>query len=176
MPVNMKRMIAKEFFSLIEEKGLDKLNVRMLSSHCCISRQAFYYHFKDIGDVVEWACRESLTNLNKKASHCSDLTKCLQLYLDMVDAHSHLLARFCESSHYYAFEHLMCQYTSLFLAHSLEKCWPEHLTDRNLQEQFLNFYGPALFLHALKISQQPHSDTKKDAQTLAHLFFHMFSC
>lgn len=170
MPVNMKRMIAKELFSLIEEKGLDKLNVQMLATRCGISRQAFYYHFKDLGDVMEWTCQESLADLNKKVDHCSDLSKCLQLYLDMAGSHRHLLARFCESSHYYAFEHLMCRYTTLFLEHSLKKCWPERLSDKDLQNQYLDFYGPALFFHALKICQQPHFDTKKDAQALAHLF------
>ena len=170
MPVNMKRMIAKELFSLIEEKGLDKLSVQMLATHCGISRQAFYYHFKDIGDVIDWSCQEVLTDLGKKAERCSDPAKALQLYLDMARYHRHLMNRFCESTHYRAFEHLMCQYTSLFLAHSLKDYWPEHLDDKDLQEQFLDFYGSALFLHALEVIQQPHFDTKKDAQNLAHLF------
>ena len=170
MPVNMKRMIAKELFSLIEEKGLDKLNVQMLATQCGISRQAFYYHFKDIGDVIDWSCQEALTDLSKKAERCSDPAKMLQLYLDMARSNRHLMNRFCESTHYRAFEHLMCQYTSLFLAHSLKDHWPEHLADKNLQEQFLDFYGPALFFHTMQISQQNHFDTKKDAQNLAHLF------
>ena len=170
MPVNMKRMIAKELFSLIEEKGLDKLNVQMLATQCGISRQAFYYHFKDIGDVIDWSCQEALTDLGKKAEHCSDPAKMLQLYLDMARSNRHLMNRFCESTHYRAFEHLMCQYTSLFLAHSLKDHWPEHLAEKDLQEQFLDFYGPALFLHALEVIQQPHFDIKKDAQNLAHLF------
>ena len=170
MPVNMKRMIAKELFSLIEEKGLDKLSVQMLATHCGISRQAFYYHFKDIGDVIDWSCQEALTDLGKKAERCSDPAKALQLYLDMARSHRHLINRFCESIHYRAFEHLICHYTSLFLGQTLEGRWPEHLVDKDRQEQFLDFYGPALFLHTLKVSQQPHFDTKKDAQSLAHLF------
>ena len=170
MPVNMKRMIAKELSSLIEEKGLDKLNVQMLATQCGISRQAFYYHFKDIGDVIDWSCQEALTDLSKKAERCSDPAKMLQLYLDMARSHRHLMNRFCESTHYRAFEHLMCQYTSLFLAHSLKDHWPEHLAEKDLQEQFLDFYGSALFLHALEVIQQPHFDIKKDAQNLAHLF------
>ena len=102
MPVNMKRMIAKELSSLIEEKGLDKLNVQMLATHCGISRQAFYYHFKDIGDVIDWSCQEALTDLGKKAERCSDPAKILQLYLDMARSCRHLLNRFCESTHYRA--------------------------------------------------------------------------
>lgn len=173
MPVNMKRMIARELFSLIEEKGLDKLNVQMLATHCGISRQAFYYHFKDLGDVIDWSCQEAFTDLGKKADRCSDPSKILQLYLDMARSHQHLINRFWESVYYRAFEYLMCHYTSLFLEQALEGHWPEHLTDKEQQKQFLDFYGPALFLHTLKISQQPHFDTKKDAQILAHLFLQL---
>lgn len=173
MPVNMKRMIAKELFFLIEEKGLDKINVQMLASRCGISRQAFYYHFRDIGDVIDWSCQEVLTDLEKKTDHCTKLAKALQLYLDMAVSYQHLLSRFCESVHYRSFEHLMCQYTSLFLEHLFKERWTERLADKDLQNQFLDFYGPALFFHALQISQQPHFDTKKDAQTLAHLFLQL---
>ena len=27
-----------------------------ITEDCCISRMTFYYHFKDIYDLVEWAC------------------------------------------------------------------------------------------------------------------------
>ena len=170
MPVSMKRMISKELFSLIEEKGMDKINVQMLATSCGTSRQAFYYKFKDIGDVIDWTCQEALQELVKKADHFPDLAKCLQLYLDMACSHRHLLIRFCESAHYRAFEDLCCRYTSLFLDHLGKGPWLKHLDGQTISDLFLEFYGPALFLHALHISQQPHFDTKKDAQSLAHLF------
>ena len=27
-------------------------------SHCGVNRMTFYYHFKDIYDLVEWCCEE----------------------------------------------------------------------------------------------------------------------
>lgn len=39
-------------------KPLDKITIRDLTEDCGISRMAFYYHFKDIYDLVEWACME----------------------------------------------------------------------------------------------------------------------
>ena len=39
-------------------KPLDKITIRDLTEDCGISRMAFYYHFKDIYDLVEWACVE----------------------------------------------------------------------------------------------------------------------
>ena len=40
------------------KKPLDKITIRDITDDCGISRMAFYYHFKDIYDLVEWACVE----------------------------------------------------------------------------------------------------------------------
>lgn len=39
-------------------KPLDKITISDITSDCGISRMAFYYHFKDIYDLVEWSCLE----------------------------------------------------------------------------------------------------------------------
>ena len=43
------------------QKQLDKITIRDLTEDCGISRMAFYYHFKDIYDLVEWSCLEDAT-------------------------------------------------------------------------------------------------------------------
>ena len=40
------------------KKPIDKITIRDLTDDCGISRMAFYYHFKDIYDLVEWSCFE----------------------------------------------------------------------------------------------------------------------
>ena len=39
----------------------DKITINDLTTDCGISRMAFYYHFKDIYDLVEWSCLEDAT-------------------------------------------------------------------------------------------------------------------
>ena len=46
---------------LLLEKPLDKITIQDLTNDCGISRMAFYYHFKDIYDLVEWSCLEDAT-------------------------------------------------------------------------------------------------------------------
>lgn len=46
---------------LLLEKPLDKITIQDLANDCGISRMAFYYHFKDIYDLVEWSCLEDAT-------------------------------------------------------------------------------------------------------------------
>ena len=37
-------------------KPLHKITIQNIANDCGISRMAFYYHFKDIYDLVEWVC------------------------------------------------------------------------------------------------------------------------
>lgn len=43
---------------LLLRKPFDKITINDLTSDCGISRMSFYYHFKDIYDLVEWCCKE----------------------------------------------------------------------------------------------------------------------
>ena len=44
---------------LLRTKPIDRITINDLTEHCGISRMTFYYHFKDIYDLVEWACVEA---------------------------------------------------------------------------------------------------------------------
>ena len=46
---------------LLLKKPLDKITIRDLTEDCGISRMTFYYHFKDIYDLVEWICYEAVS-------------------------------------------------------------------------------------------------------------------
>ena len=43
---------------LLLQKPLDKITVTDIAEDCGINRMTFYYHFKDIYDLVEWSCQE----------------------------------------------------------------------------------------------------------------------
>ena len=58
MPVDMKAVIAGTYLQLVQHGNVDKITVKALIDACHISRQTFYYHFRDIYDLVEWACQE----------------------------------------------------------------------------------------------------------------------
>ena len=53
-----KRALEISLKQLLLQKPLDKITIQDLTTDCGISRMAFYYHFKDIYDLVEWACVE----------------------------------------------------------------------------------------------------------------------
>lgn len=53
-----KAALGESLKKLIRTKRLDKITINNLTEDCGISRMAFYYHFKDIYDLVEWVCVE----------------------------------------------------------------------------------------------------------------------
>lgn len=56
-----KQTLEASLKKLMLQKPLDKITIRDLTEDCEISRMAFYYHFKDIYDLVEWSCLEDAT-------------------------------------------------------------------------------------------------------------------
>lgn len=63
-----KRALEQSLKNLLQQKPLSKITISDITEDCGISRMTFYYHFKDIYDLVEWACAEDATRAlqNKK--------------------------------------------------------------------------------------------------------------
>ena len=53
-----KRALEASLKKLLLQKPLNKITISDIAEDCGISRMTFYYHFKDIYDLVEWACVE----------------------------------------------------------------------------------------------------------------------
>ena len=53
-----KQALASSLKHLLLQKPLNKITIHDIAGDCGISRMTFYYHFKDIYDLVEWACVE----------------------------------------------------------------------------------------------------------------------
>lgn len=54
MAQTTKKALAASLKKLLEKKPLDKITVIDIVEDCEVNRQTFYYHFKDIYDLVEW--------------------------------------------------------------------------------------------------------------------------
>ena len=53
-----KRALEDSLKHLLLQKPLNKITINDIAEDCGINRMTFYYHFKDIYDLVEWACLE----------------------------------------------------------------------------------------------------------------------
>ena len=53
-----KRALEASLKNLLLQKPLNKITINDIAEDCGINRMTFYYHFKDIYDLVEWCCQE----------------------------------------------------------------------------------------------------------------------
>ena len=53
-----KRALEASLKNILLKKPLSKITINDITEDCGINRMTFYYHFKDIYDLVEWSCAE----------------------------------------------------------------------------------------------------------------------
>ena len=54
-----KKALAEALKQLLTRKPINKITINDITEQCGISRMTFYYHFKDIYDLVEWTQEEA---------------------------------------------------------------------------------------------------------------------
>ena len=58
-----KAMLCQALKKKMVQKPLDKITIRELADDCGLKRQAFYYHFEDIYDLVRWMFQQEAVSL-----------------------------------------------------------------------------------------------------------------
>ena len=58
MSQTTKRALEASLKKLLLEKPLNKITINDITEDCGVSRMTFYYHFKDIYDLVDWILAE----------------------------------------------------------------------------------------------------------------------
>lgn len=53
-----KRALEASLKNLLLKKPVNKITIQDIAEDCGINRMTFYYHFKDIYDLIEWSCEE----------------------------------------------------------------------------------------------------------------------
>ncbi|NCC67741.1 MAG: TetR family transcriptional regulator [Clostridia bacterium] len=62
MSLNTKTALSQSLIKLLSETTLDKITISDITNDCGLNRQTFYYHFKDVYDLVEWTYRTAAEN------------------------------------------------------------------------------------------------------------------
>lgn len=76
-----KRALEQSLKNLLLKKPLTKITINDIAEDCGINRMTFYYHFKDIYDLVEWSCLEDARKaLEEKKTHATWQQGLLQIF------------------------------------------------------------------------------------------------
>ena len=78
---NRKRQLADSLKMLMVKKSLKKITVREIADGCGANRYTFYYHFKDIYDLLMWMFQEEALSLIKTSENCLTWQEGFRLFL-----------------------------------------------------------------------------------------------
>ena len=97
MPIDTKRIIANALEEMLRNKSIDKITVSSLIEACGISRQTFYYHFRDLMDVLEWLAQQDAQKLAERSMQAETTHEALHAFLSYAVENYALLRRLLES-------------------------------------------------------------------------------
>ncbi len=81
-----KRALESSLKNMLLKKPLDKITINDITDDCGMNRMTFYYHFKDIYDLVEWSCEEYASRaLNGKKTYDTWQQGLLQIFNAVLD-------------------------------------------------------------------------------------------
>lgn len=82
MAKKTKDLIVDSFLSLVARDDViaEKISITDIVEECNISRQTFYYHFKDITEMLEWAFEHETQMIEKEIPKYENYQDALLLY------------------------------------------------------------------------------------------------
>ena len=79
-----KEIIIRTLFELLNEKPLAKITVKDIVERCGVNRNTFYYHFKDISDVVEYALLREVDCVFESQVKVDSVLECLEVLVNLM--------------------------------------------------------------------------------------------
>ena len=79
-----REIIIKTLFELLNEKPLAKITVKDIVERCGVNRNKFYYHFRDISDVVESALRREVDKAFERPVEVDSVLECLDVLVKLI--------------------------------------------------------------------------------------------
>ena len=79
-----EQLLADTLKELMSNESLDRITVQELSSACNIKRQTFYYHFRDIYDLLTWMFLNENALINKEVKDWKEMVKMITKYANLL--------------------------------------------------------------------------------------------
>lgn len=91
MSLRTKRALAAALKNAMERKPLSKVTVSELVTACNINRNTFYYHFKDIYELLKWMLEQEAIEVVKKIDLLVNADEALRFIMDYVESNKHII-------------------------------------------------------------------------------------
>lgn len=135
-----KEIIIRTLFELLNEKTLAKITVKDIVERCGVNRNTFYYHFKDISDVVEYALLREVDNAFEHPVEVDSVLECLEVLVNLIGENKKAMLHIYCSVQRETFTSALdkiCQYIiKQYIVHNFE----EEIMEKEDMKVLIHFY------------------------------------
>ena len=149
------------FSQMLDKEDIDKITVTKLIGECHISRQTFYYHFKDIMDVLEWTFKRATEELVQRSLKAEDNIVALKEFAIFIRQNRTKLERLLYSRRWVEIENLLTEAAVAYLAEMARNKVPEISLSFDELEIMLKFYACGMVGVLMQYMVKPHLDEEK---------------
>lgn len=121
MPIDMKEVIAEAVRVLLFEKRVKKLTVKDIVQECNITRQAFYYHFEDIPELLQWILEKDSEKLLEECMKLESPEHGLGYFITIVTSMKSYTEKGLQSNYGKELEKLLSDFIFKFFKMAMEK-------------------------------------------------------
>ena len=86
-----KQKLSSALKEVMEKKPLSKITITELISECGVNRKTFYYHFRNIYDLLRWTVDREAINIVKNFDFISDAESALRFVMDYTEQNKHII-------------------------------------------------------------------------------------
>lgn len=79
-----RKAIIEAFVKLLDERPLNKITIKDIVEECGINRNTFYYHFRDVPDLIEAIVREETQLVLSKDVSVDSFEECLEIAVQFI--------------------------------------------------------------------------------------------
>ena len=135
-----KEIIIRTLFELLNEKPLAKITVKDIVERCGVNRNTFYYHFRDISDVVESALLREVDNAFEHPVEVDSMLECLEVLVKLIGENKKAMLHIYWSVQRETFTSAldkMCQYViKQYIVHNFK----EEIMEKEDMKVLMHFY------------------------------------
>lgn len=85
-----KKAIAESLKALMQTKDLNHITIREIIEGCGINRKTFYYHFRDIYDLVEWMFNREALDFLRQCNTLSTYEEAIRFTFRYIQENPHI--------------------------------------------------------------------------------------
>ena len=141
MSYNTKNSISEAFISLAKKKNIDRITVKDLVTLCGISRQSFYYHFRDIEDIIEWTIRQEIQKGIRNLSGTASPEEAFKSLIQNTAKEYNILTKLLQSQYKDLTLKIFLEGLKIYLWEIVRQNHPNYFVNLNTAEISLDFYA-----------------------------------